>query len=114
MLFGELGVVTRSTRLYCNSNLLCLARKGCNPILISAAANLYMFNSRKFAEMTSRDEMFLPRMGLEQRALFIVLPDNDTTFNFIATMLYTQLFDQLPAGRFNARNITAHCRFMFA
>ena len=54
-----------------------------------------MFNSRKFAEMTSRDEMFLPRMGLEQRALFIVLPDNDTTFNFIATMLYTQLFDQL-------------------
>ena len=55
----------------------------------------HMFNSRKFAEMTSRDEMFLPRMGLEQRALFIVLPDNDTTFNFIATMLYTQLFDQL-------------------
>ena len=54
-----------------------------------------MWNSRKFAEMTSRDEMFLPRMGLEQRALFIVLPDNDTTFNFIATMLYTQLFDQL-------------------
>lgn len=54
-----------------------------------------MFNSRKFAEMTSRDEMFLSRMGLEQRALFIVLPDNDTTFNFIATMLYTQLFDQL-------------------
>lgn len=55
----------------------------------------HMFNSRKFAEMTSRDEMFLSRMGLEQRALFIVLPDNDTTFNFIATMLYTQLFDQL-------------------
>lgn len=51
--------------------------------------------ANKFAEMTSRDEMFLPRMGLEQRALFIVLPDNDTTFNFIATMLYTQLFDQL-------------------
>lgn len=71
------------------------AKKTLQSILISAAANLYMFNSRKFAEMTSRDEMFLPRMGLEQRALFIVLPDNDTTFNFIATMLYTQLFDQL-------------------
>ena len=71
------------------------AKKTLQSILISAAANLYMFNSRKFAEMTSRDEMFLPRMGLEQRALFIVLPDNDTTFNFITTMLYTQLFDQL-------------------
>lgn len=71
------------------------AKKTLQSILISAAANLYMFNSRKFAEMTSRDEMFLPCMGLEQRALFIVLPDNDTTFNFIATMLYTQLFDQL-------------------
>ena len=71
------------------------AKKTLQSILISAAANLYMFNSRKFAEMTSRDEMFLSRMGLEQRALFIVLPDNDTTFNFIATMLYTQLFDQL-------------------
>lgn len=71
------------------------AKKTLQSILISAAANLYMFNSRKFAEMTSRDEMFLPRMGLEQRALFIVLPDNDTTFNFIVTMLYTQLFDQL-------------------
>ncbi|EKC72753.1 TraG family protein [human gut metagenome] len=57
------------------------AKKTLQSILISAAANLYMFNSRKFAEMTSRDEMFLPRMGLEQRALFIVLPDNDTTFN---------------------------------
>ena len=51
------------------------AKKTLQSILISAAANLYMFNSRKFAEMTSRDEMFLPRMGLEQRALFIDLID---------------------------------------
>ncbi len=66
-----------------------------------------MFNSRKFAEMTSRDEMFLPRMGLEQRALFIVLPDNDTTFNFIATMLYTQLFSTSFSGwPIQRRNIT--------
>ena len=98
------SAATRSTPPSCNSSLLCWVRKRrCNPFLISAAANLYMFNSRKFAEMTSRDEMFLPRMGLEQRALFIVLPDNDTTFNFIATMLYTQLFDQLvQTGRFHA------------
>lgn len=64
-------------------------------VLISAAANLYMFNSRQFAEMTSRDESFLPQLGLEKRAIFCVIPDNDTTFNFLVTILYTQLFDQL-------------------
>ncbi len=64
-------------------------------VLISAAANLYMFNSRGFAEMTNRDEMFLPRLGLEKQAIFCVLPDHDETFNFLVTVLYTQLFDQL-------------------
>ena len=64
-------------------------------VLISAASNLYMFNSRQFAEMTSRDETFLPRLGLEKRAIFCVIPDNDETYNFLVTMLYTQLFDQL-------------------
>lgn len=54
-----------------------------------------MFNSRQFAEMTSRDETFLPQLGLEKRAIFCVIPDNDETYNFLVTMLYTQLFDQL-------------------
>lgn len=64
-------------------------------VLISAAANLYMFNSRRFAEMTSRDETFIPRLGLERRAIFCVIPDNDATYNFLITILYTQIFDQL-------------------
>lgn len=64
-------------------------------VLISAAANLYMFNSRRFAEMTSRDEIFIPKLGLERRAIFCVIPDNDKTFNFLITILYTQIFDQL-------------------
>lgn len=64
-------------------------------VLITASANLYMFNSRAFAAMTSRDETFLPRLGLEKRAIFCIIPDNDTTFNFLVTILYTQLFDQL-------------------
>lgn len=64
-------------------------------VLITAASNLYMFNSRRFAEMTNRDETFLPRLGLEKRAVFCVIPDNDTTYNFLVTMLYSQLFDQL-------------------
>lgn len=64
-------------------------------ILVSVAACLNSFNSRQFAEMTSRDETFIPRLGLEKRAIFCVIPDNDTTFNFLVTILYTQLFDQL-------------------
>ena len=34
-------------------------------------------------------------LGKEKRAIFCVIPDNDETYNFLATMLYTQLFDQL-------------------
>ena len=64
-------------------------------VLISAAANLYMFNTKRFAEMTSRDETFLPQLGLEKRAIFCVIPDNDETYNFLVTILYTQIFDQL-------------------
>lgn len=64
-------------------------------VLITASANLYMFNTAQFAEMTNTDTMFLPRLGLEKRAIFCVIPDNDKTYNFLITMLYTQLFDQL-------------------
>jgi type IV secretion system protein VirD4 len=45
--------------------------------------------------MTNRDETFLPGLGLEKRVIFCVIPDNDTTYNFLVTMLYSQLFDQL-------------------
>ena len=64
-------------------------------VLITASANLYMFNTAQFAEMTNTDTMFLPRLGLEKRVIFCVIPDNDKTYNFLITMLYTQLFDQL-------------------
>lgn len=64
-------------------------------VLISAAANLYMFNSERFAYMTGRDETFLPELGLQKRVIFCVIPDNDETYNFLITMLYTQIFDQL-------------------
>ncbi len=71
------------------------AAKTLQSILISVAANLYMFNSSKFAEMTSRDETFIPELGKQKRAIFLVIPDHDTTFNFLVTVFYEQLFDQL-------------------
>lgn len=45
--------------------------------------------------MTGRDETFLPELGLQKRVIFCVIPDNDETYNFLITMLYTQIFDQL-------------------
>lgn len=71
------------------------ATKTLQSVLISAAANLYMFNSPQFAEMTSRDETFIPQLGLEKRAIFCVIPDHDQTYNFLITILYQQIFDQL-------------------
>ena len=64
-------------------------------VLITAASNLHMFNSEQFAYMTGRDETFLPELGLQKRVIFCVIPDNDETYNFLITMLYTQIFDQL-------------------
>lgn len=64
-------------------------------VLVTAASNLHMFNSEQFAYMTGRDETFLPELGLQKRVIFCVIPDNDETYNFLITMLYTQIFDQL-------------------
>lgn len=64
-------------------------------VLVTAASNLHMFNSEQFAYMTGRDETFLAELGLQKRVIFCVIPDNDETYNFLITMLYTQIFDQL-------------------
>ena len=66
--------------------------------------------------MTNTDTMFLPRLGLEKRVIFCVIPDNDKTYNFLITMLYTQLFDQLfrladSEPKFDGA-LPVHVRFM--
>lgn len=63
-------------------------------ILSTASSNLYMFNSPLFANMTNSDAMCLRQLGLKKHAVFLVIPDNDDTFNFLATMVYQQIFDQ--------------------
>lgn len=63
--------------------------------MVTAVSNLHMLQSAAFAEMIASDEMFLPQLGVEKRAIFCVIPDNDDTFNFMVSILYTQLFDQL-------------------
>ena len=64
-------------------------------IQISLISRLEKFNLESLASITQYDELELPLMGERKTAVFAVIPDNDTSFNFIVGMLYTQLFQQL-------------------
>lgn len=66
-------------------------------IQITLAARLEKFNLEDLTKMTMTDELDLSSMGEKKTALFAIIPDNDTSFNFIVSILYTQLFQQLFA-----------------
>ncbi|RNC62910.1 MAG: hypothetical protein AWM53_01836 [Candidatus Dichloromethanomonas elyunquensis] len=71
------------------------AGKTAKSILISLGVRLEKFNLSSITGITSTDELELPFMGERMTAIFAVIPDNDSSFNFIVGMLYTQLFQQL-------------------
>ena len=64
-------------------------------IQITLAARLEKFNLDSLAGLTATDELDLPSLGEKKVALFALIPDNDTSFNFLVSILYTQLFQQL-------------------
>jgi type IV secretion system protein VirD4 len=64
-------------------------------IQITLAARLEKFNLESLASMTTTDELDLPSLGEKKVALFALIPDNDSSFNFLVSILYTQLFQQL-------------------
>jgi type IV secretion system protein VirD4 len=64
-------------------------------IQITLAARLEKFNLESLAAMTVTDEMDLGSLGERKTALFVIIPDNDTSFNFLVAILYTQLFQAL-------------------
>ena len=64
-------------------------------IQITLAARLEKFNLESLAALTFTDELDLASIGEKRTALFIIIPDNDTSFNFLVSILYTQLFQQL-------------------
>ena len=64
-------------------------------IQITLAARLEKFNLESLASLTSTDELDLQSLGEKKVALFAIIPDNDTSFNFLVSILYTQLFQQL-------------------
>ena len=64
-------------------------------IQITLAARLEKFNLQSLASLTITDDLDLPSIGEKKVALFALIPDNDTSFNFLVSILYTQLFQQL-------------------
>jgi len=71
------------------------AGKTAKSILISCGARLAPFDIEELQELTSYDEMELDKIGEQKTALFIIVSDTDTTFNFIVAMMYSQLFNLL-------------------
>lgn len=64
-------------------------------IQITLASRLEKFNLSSLISLTATDELDLGSMGEKKSVLFIILPDNDSSFNFLVSILYTQLFQAL-------------------
>lgn len=71
------------------------AGKTAKSILISCGARLAPFDIRELRDLTSYDELELDMLGDEKTALFVIISDTDDTFNFIVSIMYTQLFNLL-------------------
>ena len=89
------------------------AGKTAKSILISCGARLAPFDIQELRDLTMYDELQLDTLGDKKTALFAVIPDNDSSLNYIIGMMYTQLFqelfykaDQLHGGRLP---VHVHC-----
>ena len=71
------------------------AGKTAKSILVTAAVRLAAFNIPQYAAMTSMDEMDFGSLGERKRAIFCIIPVNDSSMNYLVGMLYTQCFQEL-------------------
>ena len=71
------------------------AGKTAKSILVSAAVRLAPFNLPQIRAITDHDDMDLYTLGEKKCALYAVIPDNDSTFNFLVSLLYSQAFQTL-------------------
>jgi len=89
------------------------AGKTAKSILISVGVRLAAFNQESLS-LTATDELELDTMGEEKTALFAIIPDNDSSFNLLIGMLYTQLFQQLyyQADHVHGGRLPIHVHFI--
>ena len=71
------------------------AGKTSKSILVSCGARLAPFDIKELREITAYDELELDMLGDRKTALFLIMSDTDATFNFLISMVYTQLFNLL-------------------
>jgi len=71
------------------------AGKTSKSILVSCGARLAPFDIKELREITAYDELELDMLGDRKTALFLIMSDTDSTFNFLVSMVYTQLFNLL-------------------
>ena len=83
-------------------------------IQITLAARLEKFNLESLSALTQTDELELPLIGERKTALFAIIPDNDSSFNFLISILYTQLFQQLfySADHKHSGRLPTHVHFL--
>ena len=90
------------------------AGKTMQSILISTTTKLQYFKLENVRDLTHTDNIHLETLGDKPTALFIVIPSTDTTYNFLAAMMYTQLFDTLYDRAINHYHgrLPSHVRFI--
>lgn len=90
------------------------AGKTAKSILVSTAVRLAAFNLPQIKRITDHDEMDLYTLGEKKVALFAVIPDNDTTFNFLVSLLYSQAFQTLyySADQIHHGSLPYHVHFI--
>jgi type IV secretion system protein VirD4 len=90
------------------------AGKTAKSILISCGARLAPFDIKELRDLMSYDEMELDTLGDRKTALFIIISDTDTTFNFVAALMYSQLFNILcdKADSMKGGRLPVHVRFL--
>ncbi|MBC1801873.1 VirD4-like conjugal transfer protein, CD1115 family [Listeria booriae] len=71
------------------------AGKTAKSILISCGARLAPFDIKELRELMSFDELELDKIGDRKTALFVIISDTDSTFNFVVSIMYTQMFNLL-------------------
>jgi type IV secretion system protein VirD4 len=83
-------------------------------IQITLASRLEKFNLGSLAALTRTDELGLSDLGKRKVAIYALIPDGDTSFNFLVSILYTQLFQQLfyIADREYGGSLPVHVHFM--
>ena len=83
-------------------------------IQLTLASHLEKFNLESVAALTVTDELELSSIGEKKVAFFALIPDNDTSFNFLVSILYTQIFQQLfyLADRKYGGSLPMHCHFL--